>query len=96
VQNHLLDLDEDDIWDNVDSISMNNYVSAVLLGMMSTPIVEYAGSVLGRSLEKKTRLTRKNKTSPYISVSIVFMMEAYGSHPTRKKDLQHYTFGSTV
>ena len=39
VQNHVLDLDQDGIWDNVDLVPMNNYVCTALLAALTTPIV---------------------------------------------------------
>jgi len=52
VQNHVLDLDMDGIWDNVDVLPINNTIFTALFSALSTPIIGYLGSILERKFRK--------------------------------------------
>lgn len=53
VQVHVIDLDKDGIWDNIDQLPINNNVFTVFLSAITTPIVGYLSLTFRKIWEKK-------------------------------------------
>lgn len=54
VQNHVIDIDRDSIWDNIDQLPVNNHVFTAFISAITTPMIGYLSLVLRKTWKGKS------------------------------------------